>query len=512
MPKAKPTHHHKHSSDASLPLVKSKRFNVPIMVALMSLLALTGVYLVYKSHAANDSLVLTPATANVGLGTNVTVTITENSGTDAVNAVEADLTYDATKLQFVSIDSSSSPFTLQAVSTGGSGTVKIARATTGTTVTGAQLVGTVTFTAIGTGSTPVNFAASSALVRASDTVNVLTIMTGATYTIADTTAPSTPTGLAAPTKTDTSISLSWTASTDNVGVTSYQILRNGAQVGTSATPGFTDTGLTPNTSYSYTVKALDAAGNASTASTALVTSSLPDTTKPSTPGTPTAPSKTVTTINLTWTASTDDVAVTGYRILRNGVQVGTNTVNSFTDTGLTPNTSYTYTIIAVDAAGNASTASTALVSSTLADTTKPTTPTGLASPSKTTTTVSLTWTASTDDVAVTNYQVLRNGVQVGTSATPSFTDVGLTQGTAYSYTVTASDAAGNVSTATAPLVVTTISKPGDVNGDGLVNISDLSILAAHFGQSGQTRSTGDLDGNGAVNIFDLSVLAQYWGT
>jgi len=514
--KPKKAQHHKHThaipATAAMPLTTGKRFSAPVMVTLMTLLALTGVYLVYKTHAASDTMTLAPVSSNVSLGSNVTVTITENSGTDAVNAVEADLTYDQTKLQFVSIDASTSPFTLQAISSGGNGTVTIARALSGTTLTGAQTVATITFTAIGTGSTAVNFANTSALVRASDTTNVLTVTTGGTYTIADTTPPSTPTGLAAPTKTDTSISLSWTASTDNVATTGYQIFRNGAQVGTTASTGYTDSSLTPNTSYSYTVKALDAAGNLSPASTALVVASLPDTTKPSTPTGLTSPSKTDSSINLSWTASTDDVGVTGYKILRNGTQIGTSATASYTDGSLTPNTSYSYTVEANDNAGNISTASTALVVSTLADTTKPSTPTGLASPSKTSNTVTLNWTASTDDVAVTGYNILRNGTKVATSPSNSFTDTGLIQGTAYTYTIQAFDGAGNISTTSTALVVTTTFKPGDVNGDGAVNILDLSILAAHFGQSGQIFSTGDLNGDGAVNIFDLSVLAANWGT
>jgi chitodextrinase len=87
---------------------------------------------------------------------------------------------------------------------------------------------------------------------------------------ADTTAPSVPTGLAA-TAGNAQVSLAWNASTDNVGVTGYRILRNGTQVGTtsSGTRTYTDTGLTNGTAYSYTVRAVDAAGNVSAASAAV---------------------------------------------------------------------------------------------------------------------------------------------------------------------------------------------------------------------------------------------------
>ncbi|GIJ50406.1 hypothetical protein Val02_72920 [Virgisporangium aliadipatigenens] len=85
----------------------------------------------------------------------------------------------------------------------------------------------------------------------------------------DTTAPSAPTGLASPAQTSTSISLSWNAATDNVGVTGYRVLRGGTQVATTSTPSYVDTGLTAGTSYTYAVQAVDAAGNASPASTPL---------------------------------------------------------------------------------------------------------------------------------------------------------------------------------------------------------------------------------------------------
>jgi endoglucanase len=85
----------------------------------------------------------------------------------------------------------------------------------------------------------------------------------------DTTAPSAPTNVAVSKTTANSVSLTWTASTDNVGVTGYDIYRGSTLAGTSATPSFTDTGLAASTAYSYTVKAYDAAGNLSAASAAV---------------------------------------------------------------------------------------------------------------------------------------------------------------------------------------------------------------------------------------------------
>ncbi len=83
---------------------------------------------------------------------------------------------------------------------------------------------------------------------------------------ADTTPPSAPTNLTATKVTSSQVGLSWTASTDNVGVAGYQIFRNGAQIGTSSTTSYTDSTVQPQTSYSYSVKAVDGAGNVSASS------------------------------------------------------------------------------------------------------------------------------------------------------------------------------------------------------------------------------------------------------
>ncbi|WP_439677865.1 discoidin domain-containing protein [Embleya sp. MST-111070] len=86
----------------------------------------------------------------------------------------------------------------------------------------------------------------------------------------DTTAPSTPTSPKVTGTTPTGVSLAWTASTDNVGVTGYDILRDGVAVGTSVGTTYTDTGLTTGVSYSYTIRAKDAAGNLSAPSAAVI--------------------------------------------------------------------------------------------------------------------------------------------------------------------------------------------------------------------------------------------------
>ncbi|MCM3269616.1 PQQ-dependent sugar dehydrogenase [Paenibacillus elgii] len=174
----------------------------------------------------------------------------------------------------------------------------------------------------------------------------------------DTTAPSVPTGLTSPGQTETTVDLSWAASTDNVGVTGYDVFQNGTLIGSPLSTSYSVVGLTPGTAYSFTVKAKDAAGNSSAASSQLSVTTKADTTAPTEPTNVTAASKTDTTVTLTWTASTDNVGVTAYDIYRDGtlVQAGV-TETSYTVTGLTASTAYSFTVKAKDAAGNQSAAS-----------------------------------------------------------------------------------------------------------------------------------------------------------
>jgi len=120
--------------------------------------------------------------------------------------------------------------------------------------------------------------------------------------VSDTSAPSTPTNLAATAVSSSQINLSWTASTDNTGVTGYRIYREGVQIAISTTNSYSNTGLNSSTTYLYTVAAYDAAGNVSgrSNSASATTQAAPTTTQtgtsggggsniPTTPTTPTTP-------------------------------------------------------------------------------------------------------------------------------------------------------------------------------------------------------------------------------
>ncbi|WP_083974501.1 glycosyl hydrolase family 18 protein [Herbidospora daliensis] len=174
----------------------------------------------------------------------------------------------------------------------------------------------------------------------------------------DTTAPSTPGNLQVTGVTSSSVSLSWGSSTDNVGVTGYLIYRGGTLVTTVTGTSYTDTGRSASTAYTYQVRARDAANNQSGLSNSVTGTTSgtggPDTTAPSTPGGLQVTGVTSNSVSLSWNASTDNVGVTGYLIYRGGSLVTTVTGTSYTDTGRSANTAYTYQVRARDAANNQS--------------------------------------------------------------------------------------------------------------------------------------------------------------
>lgn len=154
--------------------------------------------------------------------------------------------------------------------------------------------------------------------------------------------------------------------------------------------------------------------------------------------------------------------------------MGTATTNSFNVTGLASSTTYSMTVKAKDAAGNTSAASTALSVKTTADTTAPSAPTGLAASVVATTSFTLKWTVSTDNVGVASYVIFKNGTQVGTATTTSSNLTGLSAGTAYSMTVKAKDAVNNLSSASTALSVTTSAAAASVHGTQNVTLAAQS--------------------------------------
>jgi chitodextrinase len=319
---------------------------------------------------------------------------------------------------------------------------------------------------------------------------------------ANTTPPTAPSGLASPASSDSQINLSWTASTDNVGVTGYLVERclgsgcsTFTQIATSKTVTYIDTGVSASASYNYRVRATDASNNLSNYSNTVAASTKaataytcpstglatvcyfydeasrlkalqhddgarqtyvldPAGNRLSTPGVAvssvtkpvlTVAARSATSMNLSWSPPTGGNGNFTYVVNRGAQALPGVTTTSIIDTGLSPHTSYTYVLIATDSDGN--TAQSDPVSGTTY--TNPVVSTFTAS-SSSSGSIILTWAASDSGGPAGNltYSVTRGSTSLpGCSASPC-TDSGLAAGTSYTYTLTATDSAGDTTTST----------------------------------------------------------------
>ncbi|MBB5872670.1 chitodextrinase [Allocatelliglobosispora scoriae] len=336
----------------------------------------------------------------------------------------------------------------------------------------------------------------------------------------DVVPPSVPAGLTVTGKTATSVSLSWSPSVDNVAVVGYTVYREaGATDPVVASPTGTSTtitGLSPSTSYGFYVRARDAAGSFSGPSTTVtvVTDAQspqanlayqrPVTASTSNGGFPAsnavdggAGSYWESANNVFPQTITVDLGAAqpvGRVVLKLPPSWGTRTqgiaVLGSTDNATFGTLAATAGRIFDPAAANTVTipfppgvarwVRLAIASNTgwpagqigefevyagtPVDTDVPTVPANLISTGKTQTTISLSWSPSTDSSGIANYLVRQNGVLVGTPTGTTFTATGLTANTAYTFTVAAVDPPGNASGQSAPLTVTTSPvTPGNPN-------------------------------------------------
>ena len=278
--------------------------------------------------------------------------------------------------------------------------------------------------------------------------------------------PTVPGGVhvsASPTRTSPVVS--WNASSG--GPHTYQILRNGTPIGSVFAPitTFTDSSLALDGSadgtYTYTVDAIDTTGNVSAASAGA--DEVLDTTRPAPSAALSAVSPTAAKPVLVWPAAPGGAQVQGYNVYRGSTKLNATLVTgtTFTDSGLVGDGSYTYTVRSVDLAGNESVDSVAAV--VVYDTTPPVAPAITATAGKAAGTAALTWSAGADaGSGVVSYEIRRSAANGAAPASPatgtpvcgtpaaavlSCTDVGLTPGASYRYSVFAVDAVGNVSAA-----------------------------------------------------------------
>ena len=264
--------------------------------------------------------------------------------------------------------------------------------------------------------------------------------------------PAMPTGVVV-TAGDSSLVVRWTAVGD-ADLADYRVYRDGTLAATvlTGTTTATLTGLVNDRSYSISVSARDARGNES-----MRMNAVPGVPRDLTP--PPVPSGLVpvrgdASVALSWhpASDTDRVLV---RVLRDGAQVASlpAATTSWRDTGLVNDRTYTYALVAVDARGNASQASTPPVPATPTDLTAPAVPAGLVAVAGDAS-AALTWRPGLDpDLALV--RVLQDGAVVAElpAGTTAWTATGLVPGRTYAFSLVAVDGHGNASAASSPPVL-----------------------------------------------------------
>lgn len=310
-------------------------------------------------------------------------------------------------------------------------------------------------------------------------------------------APGAPTGLSG-VAGDQTVTLTWNVV---AGATSYNVYRNGTLLKTGlAGNTYTDSGLTNGTAYTYEVTVIKTGVESARSAAVQVTPFV------ITPAAPTGLAATAgnAQVALSWSPTAN---AQSYKVYRGATLVTSVTTTSYVDTGVTNGTAYTYTIVAVNGSAS-SPASTAVSATPMAP--APAQPTGLTATAGNAQ-VALTWNAVP---TATSYRVYRGGVLRTTVATPSFTDTGLTNGTAYTYYVTAVAA-----TTEGPASSSVSSTPAKPPVNGTFTGSIVAIASKHgtiqvvivVSNSVITSAKGTLltnDGSETVKI-NSTALPQY---
>lgn len=334
------------------------------------------------------------------------------------------------------------------ISAGSSTTLywSITGATTTTINQGVGDVSLVTFKSV-TPSATTTYTLTAKNAGGSTTAQVTVTVGGGTVTQ----PPTTPSLSSVTAKSPTDVVLAWTASTSSAGIANYQITRNGSALTSvsGTTLSYADTSVSPNTSYTYSIKVVDTAGNTSAAS-----NSLTATTPPLTVAAPVISSFTAAPTSLVaGQSATLSWSVAGATSL--SLNNGIGSLIGLTSKSVSPTTTTTYTLTATNSGGSVTSSVTITVSAT--DNQPPSTPTLLTATAKSATEVDLSWTASSDNVGVAGYQISRSGagpVTISGGAT-AYADTSASPSTTYIYFVRAFDAAGNYSGASMSMGVTT---------------------------------------------------------
>ena len=246
------------------------------------------------------------------------------------------------------------------------------------------------------------------------------------------------------------IVVSWNAPNSDRPVTDYKVYRDGSLLTTVTAPTLTysDSNVTPNTTYSYTISAVSSVGEGAQSASTSGQSGVPPSQITTFTATPVDSSR----IKLDWAAPNDNgYTITSYKIYQGSSQVGTTAGLTYTDTGLQNNTSYSYTVTAVNIGGEGTPSA-----AQTATTATPLTPPTNVYTEEHVTSVNVTWDKV---IGAVNYTVERNGTTLGTTANFWFIDNTASASTSYTYKVYANSSAVNGFVGTTNTVTTASATP-----------------------------------------------------
>jgi chitodextrinase len=291
-----------------------------------------------------------------------------------------------------------------------------------------------------------------------------------TTTKPDITPPSKPTNLRATTITYTSATLQWDAASDNVGVVGYQVFIGTTSLITVPGTSHTVNGMAEGGTYIFKVRALDAAGFYADSDPLSVTTTRPDITPPSKPENLIARYSTSSTARLQWDAASDNVGVVHYEIFVNGNFSHTAFDTIAIASGLAGSTEYLFSVRAIDAASNAGEFAHFLHHHLGSDLTPPSPPVNLRAFEITSNAARLSWSPSTNNVAVTGYEIWHLQERIDTVPDLQYLVTNLNASTSYTLRVYAVDSAGYRSLPTSVDVTTLVSNgPTNLTFERLAN-------------------------------------------
>lgn len=510
----------------------SKKITTAIFVLLIGAI---GGAILFTSNAATPaapSIYLTTPTTVLATNKQFTFDIRENSGINEVLSYDLHIDVPASLVSCTKIDTNGSPFGAIIVSNIANNQINLTASVKYSSdnspvgvIKGDQFLGRITCDTLGvSGNADIKFASNTTLPSIDSNNNSINLVDtpakrqGLNLTI-DGQGPivtiqglsnsqSLNSGTILPVIINTTDTSELASLEIKIDGTSKQIINTTSK---SYTYQWNNTGLLG--SHTFQVIAKDALGNSGQSS--IINVNIVDKTAPTVTLSPVT-TPVAGTITLSATASDSGGGnVSKVEFYAGSTKVGEDTTSPYsllwnTKNGSFPDGSYSLTAKAYDNASPANMGTSNAVNVTVKnkDDVPPSAPSNLKLTNASQNSLTISWSASTDNIGVTGYRVSRTGMQNVTVTNPSFTENNLIPNTSYTYNIVAFDAADNQSTTSTITVTTLTQKIGDFDNDNIVGYSDVVNFVSHWLT---TSPLHDLNKNGLVDIYDLSLLLFYYG-